>query len=60
MLLYLFLGAVGGHRFYVRKPGTAILFTLTGGGFLIWSLIDFILIVSGNFKDRAGNKLTRW
>ena len=44
LLLLLLLGGLGAHRFYVGKPGTAILFILTGGGFLIWWIIDLIAI----------------
>lgn len=54
LLLVIFLGAMGIHRFYVGKIGTGILMLLTAGGFGIWWLVDFILIVSGAFRDRNG------
>lgn len=54
LLLCFFLGVLGVHRFYVGKIGTGILMLLTFGGFGIWSLIDFIIIVCGNFKDKKG------
>lgn len=54
ILLCFFLGPLGIHRFYVGKIGTGILQLLTFGGLGIWTLIDFIMIVSGNFKDKAG------
>ncbi len=54
ILLCFFLGAFGIHRFYVGKIGTGILQLLTFGGLGIWTLVDFIVIVSGNFKDKAG------
>lgn len=54
ILLCFFLGNLGVHRFYVGKVGTGILMLLTLGGLGIWMLIDFIMIVTGNFKDKNG------
>lgn len=59
-LLFFFLAWLGVHRFYAGKIGTAILFILTLGGFGIWWIIDLILIVTGNFKDKQGQKITQW
>lgn len=59
-LLFFFLAWLGVHRFFVGKIGTAILFILTLGGFGIWWIIDLILIVTGNFKDKQGQKITQW
>ncbi len=60
LLFYLLLGAFGAHRFYVGRWFSALLFTVTGGGFLVWALVDFILIVSGAFKDKHGCRLLSW
>lgn len=54
VLLCFFLGALGIHRFYVGKVGTGILMLLTAGGLGIWTLIDFIRIIIGDFKDKNG------
>ena len=51
ILLCFFIGAFGAHRFYAGKIGTGILQLLTLGGLGIWVLIDFIIIVTGSFKD---------
>jgi TM2 domain-containing membrane protein YozV len=55
LLLCIFLGEIGGHRFYAGKIGTGILMLLTLGGFGIWWLIDLIVIIAGGFKDKEGN-----
>ena len=54
ILLCFFLGGLGVHRFYAGKVGTGILMLLTLGGLGIWTLIDFVIIVLGNFKDADG------
>lgn len=57
LLLSLFLGSIGAHRFYVGKIGTGILQLLTAGGCGLWTLIDIILIISGRFKDKDGYEI---
>lgn len=59
MLLCFFLGVFGIHRFYVGKVGTGILQLLTFGGLGIWTMIDFILLIVGSFKDANGLPLKR-
>ena len=54
ILLLVLLGGGGAHRFYVGKPGTAILFIFTLGGLGLWGLYDLIMIVTGKFKDSSG------
>ncbi len=60
LLLVLFLGMLGIHRFYVGKVGTGILFLLTFGFFGVGWLIDLILIVCGVFRDRRGLTIRNW
>lgn len=58
LLLCWFLGAVGGHRFYVGKIGTGILQLLTMGGCGIWIIIDLIMVITGKFTDAQGNVIS--
>jgi hypothetical protein len=60
LLLCVFLGYLGVHRFYVGKIATGILWICTGGLFGIGWVIDLILIAAGNFTDIDGNRLVFW
>jgi TM2 domain-containing membrane protein YozV len=55
LLLCIFLGGLGIHRFYVGKVGTGILMLLTGGVFGILWIIDIIMIAVGSFTDKGGH-----
>lgn len=55
LLLCFFGGVIGLHNFYNRKIGYGIFQILTAGGLGIWVLIDLIMIVTNNFKDKEGN-----
>ncbi len=59
LVLALFLGWLGVHRFYTGKVVTGILMLLTFGGFGIWNLIDVIMILAGGFKDSKQQPLVR-
>lgn len=56
-VLSFFLGFLGVHRYYTGYIGIGILQTLTLGGCGIWSLIDFIFISLGKYKDAKGQEL---
>jgi TM2 domain-containing membrane protein YozV len=60
LLLCFFLGGIGVHRFYVGKVGTGVAMIFTLGGLGIWVLVDFIMIIVGNFKDADGRYVLDW
>ncbi|MDB0062921.1 TM2 domain-containing protein [Crocinitomicaceae bacterium] len=57
LLLCWFLGIFGVHRFYTGHIAIGVIQLLTAGLCGIWTIIDFIIIVSGNLKDAEGNPI---
>ena len=66
LLLAFCFGVFGAHRFYVGKRESAIamlLIDLTLVGFAVtgvWSIIDCIFLLAGEFTDADGYKLRVW
>lgn len=58
LLLCIFLGNLGIHRFYVGKTGSAIGMIFTLGGCGIWTIVDLIMIICGKFTDAEGKVVT--
>lgn len=60
LLLCIFLGLIGGHKFYLGRAGMGILYFFTGGLFSIGMIVDLISIIAGSATDNLGRPVTRW
>jgi TM2 domain-containing membrane protein YozV len=56
-LLELFLGHFGAGRWYLGDNGIALAQLLTCGGCGIWGLVDAIMMLTGNVRDKYGRPL---
>lgn len=54
-LLCFFVGIIGVHRFYLGYAWQGVVQILTLGGFGIWTLIDFIRIITGDLQPKNGS-----
>ena len=57
IILCLFLGSLGIHRFYLGYTIIGFIQLLTFGGILICAIVDFIRLITGSLKDSEGNDL---
>ena len=58
ILLCLFLGGIGVHRFYLGYTMYGVIQLLTLGGLGIWALIDLVRLITGSLKDHEGKDLS--
>ena len=54
LLLCIFVGTLGIHRFYLGYPVIGVIQLLTLGGFGVWTLIDLIMIITGDLEPKNG------
>jgi hypothetical protein len=56
-LLQIFLGGFGTGRWYLGDNGIALAQLFTCGGLGVWALIDGIMMLTGNVRDKHGRPL---
>ena len=56
-LICFFLGGLGVHRFMLGRTVSGLIMLFTLGGLGVWTLIDFIRLLSGKFLDKNGNAI---
>jgi predicted lipid-binding transport protein (Tim44 family) len=54
LLLAIFVGGIGIHRFYLGYTGIGVIQLLTAGGCGLWALIDLIRIITGDLQPNGG------
>ena len=59
LLLCAFGGGVGAHRFYSGHILFGVIQLFTCGGFGVWYIIDFIMILMGKYTDAQGRPLVK-
>lgn len=58
LLLCIFFGIFGAHKFYLGKIGMGFLYLFTYGIFSIGWMIDLLVLIFGSPKDKDGDVLT--
>lgn len=59
LLLCIFLGGLGVHRFYTGYTKEGIIQALTCGGCYIWLIIDLVNIITQKYVDAQGRPLVK-
>ena len=54
LIVSVLFGGLGVDRFMTGHIGTGVLKLITGGGCMVWWLIDLVNIAQGKFRDADG------
>ena len=60
LLHCIFLGWMGGHRFYVGRDTSGLAMMFTAGGFGIMWFIDCVMLLAGQFRDGENFPVKAW
>lgn len=60
LLLLVFLGMFGGHRFYIGSYGLAVVYLFTLGLFGVGWAVDLVLLLLNRLNDRNGLPVSVW
>ena len=59
LIVSILVGGLGVDRFMTGHIGTGVLKLITGGGCLVWWLIDLVNIATGKFRDADGRLVAK-
>ena len=60
LLLCVFAGFLGLHRFYVGRTGSGVLWFVTFGLFSVGWIYDLVMVATGEFVDDQGKRVLYW
>ncbi len=60
LLLCVFGGFLGLHRFYVGRAGSGVLWLVTFGLLSVGWIYDLVMIATGEFVDDQGKRVLYW
>ena len=60
LLLWVFAGFLGLHRFYVGRVGSGVLWFVSFGLFSVGWIYDLVMVATGEFVDDQGKRVLYW
>lgn len=60
LLLCVFAGFLGLHRFYVGRTGSGVLWFVTFGLLSVGWIYDLVMVATGEFVDDQGKRVLYW